>query len=51
MLSLNSLNSVIKIVVITVKGFKPANPCATDHDATTVQARYVRDKMFKLIYH
>ena len=50
MLSLNSLNWVIKIVVITVKGFKPVNSCVTYHDATTAQARHLRDRMIKLIY-
>ena len=33
MFSLNSLNSVRKIFVITVKGFEPATSCARDPDA------------------
>ena len=39
MSSLNSLNSMTKIFVITVKGFKPATSCVRDQDATTAPAR------------
>ena len=37
MFSLNSANSVSKIFVITVKGFKPATSCVRDQDATQQQ--------------
>ena len=43
MLSLNSLNSVTKTFVITVKGFAPATTCVRNPDSTTV-----RDSNFKL---
>ena len=43
-----SLNSVTKTFVITVKGLKPATSCVKDQDATTVPARHVRDRIFKL---
>ena len=35
-----TLNSVTKIFVIMVKGFKPATSCARDQDATTAPARH-----------
>ena len=39
-----------KNIVITVKGLKPSTCCVRDQDATctTVLARHVRDKIFKL---
>ena len=40
MLSLDSLNSVTKIAVITVKEFEPAASCIGDQDAT-VPARHM----------
>ena len=46
--SLNSANSVTKVFVITVKGLEPATSCVRDQDATTVQARHVRGRIFKL---
>ena len=39
MFSLNSLNLVTNIFVITVKGLEPVASCVTDQDATTVPAR------------
>ena len=45
---LNSLNSVTKVFVITVKGFEPAISCVRDQDAATTPARHVRDRIFKL---
>ena len=39
--SLNLLNSVTKIVAITVKGFEPATSCVRDKDASTAPARHV----------
>ena len=36
--SLNSPNSVAKIFVVTVKGFKPATSCVRGQDANTVPA-------------
>ena len=48
MFSLNWLYSVAKIFVRAVKGFKHATSCVRDHDATTVWARHVRDRIFKL---
>ena len=39
--SLNSLISVTKIFVITVKGFETATSCVRDWDATTVPARHM----------
>ena len=41
MFSLNLLDSVTKIFVITVKGLEPATPCARDQDPTTAPARHV----------
>ena len=47
MFSLNLLNSGIQNIVITVKGFEPANCGVEDQNVTTVPARtHVRD--FKL---
>ena len=46
--SLNSLNLVTKIVVITVKGLKPATQQVRDQDATTVPSIHVSDRTFKL---
>ena len=37
MFSLNLLNSVTKLFVITVKGLKPAISCVRDQDATTAK--------------
>ena len=37
----NSLNSVTKIFLITVKGLKPATSCVRDQDATTAPARHM----------
>ena len=48
MFSLNSLYSVTKIFVITVKRFEPATSCVRDQDATIEPARPVRDRIFKL---
>ena len=39
MFSLNSLNSVTKIIVSTLKGSKPATSYVEDQDATIVPAR------------
>ena len=36
--SQNSVNSITKIFVITVKGLKPVTSCVRDQDATTAQA-------------
>ena len=41
MFSLNSLNSVTKIFVVTVKGFEPATSCVRDDNATTEPARHM----------
>ena len=41
MFSLDLLNSVTKIFLITVKGFKPAISCVGDQDATTAPARFM----------
>ena len=49
MFSLNSLNSVTEIFVITVKGLKPATFCVRDQDATTVPAKHTTDRILKLI--
>ena len=38
MFSLNSVNSVTKIFVITVKGLEPATSCVADQDAITAPA-------------
>ena len=48
MFSLNSANSMTKILVITVKGFKPASSCVRNQDATTAPAKHVRDRIFIL---
>ena len=43
-----SLNSVTKILVITVKRLEPATSCVRDQDATTAPAKtHERDKIFK----
>ena len=39
MFLLNSLNSVTKALVITVKGFESATSCVRDRDTTTVPVR------------
>ena len=39
MFSLNSLNLVIKIVLIAAKGFEPATSCVRDEEATIVLTR------------
>ena len=39
--SLNSVNSVTKIFVITVKGLEPATSCVRDQDATSVPVRHM----------
>ena len=39
--SLNSVNSVTKIFVITVKGLEPDTSCLRDQDATTVPERHI----------
>ena len=36
-----SLNSVIKIFVVTINGLEPANSCVKDQDATTVPAAHM----------
>ena len=41
MFSLNSLNSVTKIFVITVKGFVPTTSSVRDQDATIAPARHM----------
>ena len=41
MVSLNLLDSVTKIFVITVKGLKPATSCVRDQDATIVPAGHM----------
>ena len=41
MFSLNSLNSVAKIFVITVKELEPTTSCVRDQDATTASARHM----------
>ena len=41
MFSLNLLNSVRKIFVITVNGLEPAIFCVKDQDATTALARHM----------
>ena len=43
MFSLNSVNSVTKTFVITVKGLEPATqpPLVRDQDATTAPARHI----------
>ena len=51
MFSLNLLNSVTKIFVITVKRLEtchPATSCVRDQDAITAPATYVRARIFKL---
>ena len=40
MFSLNSLNSVTKIFVITVKGHEPATSCVKDQDVAKALARH-----------
>ena len=37
-----------KIFVITVKGFESDTSCVREEDATTVPARHVTDRIFKL---
>ena len=39
--SLNPLNSVTTVFVITVKGLEPATTSVRDQDATTVQATHM----------
>ena len=39
--SLNSLNSMTKFSVITLKGLEPATSCVRDQDATTAPARHM----------
>ena len=39
--SLNSLNSVTKIFVITTKGLETATSCVRDQDATAVPASHM----------
>ena len=50
MFSLNSLNSVTKIFVITTKQFRPFISCAKDQDATNFNASKtdVRHMIFNL---
>ena len=49
MVSLNSANSVTKIVVLTVKGLKAAISCVKDQDITTApEIHIVRDSIFEL---
>ena len=45
---MNSLNPVTKIFVITVKGLEPATSCVREQDATTVLARHICERIFKL---
>ena len=46
---LNSLNSVTKIFVMTVKGFEPAASCVRDQDAYhSTSKTHLRDKIVKL---
>ena len=46
MFSLNSLNSMTKIFVITVKGFEPTTSSVRDQDATTAPARHMPNSCF-----
>ena len=48
MFSVNSLNFVTKIFVITVKRLEPTASCGRDQDVTTSPARHMRDRIFKL---
>ena len=41
MILLKSGNSMTKLFVIRVKGFKPATSCVRDQDATTVPAKHM----------
>ena len=44
MVSLNSVNPVTKIFVITVKGIEPATSCVRGQDAITVPARQICER-------
>ena len=41
MFSLNSVSSVTKIFVITVKELEPATSCGKDQDAATVPTKHM----------